>query len=91
MFEDISETYNYLTKESEDIKEDIIKTKLNLLFNYTSEEETVSKFDELRENINLLKKLLWNYKKSLIILYLVKETQKGLLKLDRICIDINVH
>ena len=48
-FEDISTTYNFLTNESESIKQNIIRTKLDLLFNYTSEEETITKFDELRE------------------------------------------
>ena len=48
-FEDISTTYNFLTSESESIKQNIIRTKLDLLFNYSSEEETISKFDELRE------------------------------------------
>lgn len=48
-FEDISTTYNFLTNESEVIKQDIIRTKLDLLFNYSSEEETINKFNELRE------------------------------------------
>ena len=39
-FEDISTTYNFLTSESESVKEDIILTKLDLLFDYVSEEET---------------------------------------------------
>uniref|UniRef100_A0A6C0CQI6 Uncharacterized protein n=1 Tax=viral metagenome TaxID=1070528 RepID=A0A6C0CQI6_9ZZZZ len=48
LFEEISETYNFLTKESESIKEDIIKTKLDLLFNYVNEDDTIAKFEELR-------------------------------------------
>lgn len=48
-FQNITTIYNFLHTEAESIKEDIIKTKLDLLFNYKNEEETVSSFTEHRE------------------------------------------
>lgn len=47
-FEHITSVYNFLQKESEQYKEDIIRAKLDLLFNYESEEQTVALFNELR-------------------------------------------
>ncbi len=49
MFENLSTTYNLFMEDREDIKEDIIRTRLDLLFNYTNEEETITKFNELTE------------------------------------------
>lgn len=80
MFEDISETYNYLTKESEDIKEDIIKTKLDLLFNYTSEEETVSKFDELRGEYKSIEEAIMELQEKFDNIILGKRNSEGIIE-----------
>lgn len=47
-FEKITTIYSFLKEEEEQHKEDIIRTKLDLLFNYKTEEETVALFNELR-------------------------------------------
>jgi len=49
LFTNISETYNLFMDDKEDIKEDIIRARLDLLFNYVSEEETIIRFEELTE------------------------------------------
>lgn len=47
-FEHITSLYNFLQEEGEKLKEEIIRAKLDLLFNYETEEQTIAQFNELR-------------------------------------------
>tara|TARA_Y100000817_G_C16849484_1_gene541441 strand:+ start:27 stop:821 length:795 start_codon:yes stop_codon:yes gene_type:complete len=50
-YTNIREEYQYLSREINNIQNKIIETKLNILFNYTSEEEAISTFDKLRKHL----------------------------------------
>ena len=41
------------TNELKVIQDDIIKTKLNMLFNYVDEETTIKKYENLKEDLKL--------------------------------------
>lgn len=53
-FESDDEFADYTQKELLETKEKIIRQKMDVLFNYSSEEETVAKFKDLIEDYNLL-------------------------------------
>ena len=48
----ISELMNVFKESTEELKIDVIKQKLDTLFNYTSEEESVEKFKDVLEQYN---------------------------------------
>jgi hypothetical protein len=49
VFKDLRKIVNYLKNDNENIKSKIIVNKLDLLFNYKTEEEVVSEFNELKD------------------------------------------
>lgn len=50
--------YNKLNKESESIRTNIVKTKLDLLFSYTTEETAILQFQEYRKEFNTIEEEL---------------------------------
>lgn len=50
--------YNKLNKESDSIRTNIVKTKLDLLFSYTTEETAILQFEEYRNEFNTLEEEL---------------------------------
>lgn len=50
-YTNIHEEYQYLKSELNNIQNKIIETKLNILFNYTTEEEALKTFDKLRKHL----------------------------------------
>lgn len=65
-FINLFEIVNIFEQGVEEIKEDIIKLKLNLLFNYEEEFNVVKKFKELKKNLNEDLESLVDFKKQLI-------------------------
>ena len=65
-FTNIRQMYDNIIEDYESLQNDIIKTKLNLLFNYSSEEETIKHFEELRTLIKQDTDILEYTKKELI-------------------------
>lgn len=47
-FKDLRDVYYFLQNDSESIKRQIIENKLNLLFNYKTEEDVIKEFNELK-------------------------------------------
>ena len=57
-FNNIRNMDKTITDDVKKLQDDIILTKLNLLFNYKNEEESISEFTELRENLSNDMKIL---------------------------------
>jgi hypothetical protein len=65
-FTNIREMYDNIMENYESLQNDIIKTKLNLLFSYSNEEETIKQFEHLRSLVKHDTQILEYTKKELI-------------------------
>lgn len=52
-----------LTEDLEKIKTEIIKTKLDILFNYTNESDAIKKFNKLRPELKALEEIYFEWQK----------------------------
>lgn len=80
MFENLSNTYNLFMEDREDVKEDIIRTRLDLLFNYKNEEETITKFNELTEEHKIIEQGLMDIQEQFDNIILGKRNAEAIIE-----------